>query len=115
VQPGPLESHRQLARNQCAEHLAATLPDQPDPGGEDAVLAGITADSFWKEITSVVPARAARAAYLRWNLEWTMKEIARHLGVDRATVLRDLQAVLAAANQPGTSRNLGPGPEGREA
>ena len=95
-----------------------TLPDQPDPAGcEDNVLANITADRFWKEITTAVPQRPARAAYLRWHEQWTMADIAKHLGVDRATVLRDLNSVLAAARQLGDQTGL-PVParsEGKEA
>jgi RNA polymerase sigma-70 factor, ECF subfamily len=92
-----------------------TFSEQPDPRSEQDILGGITADSFWKEITTAVPLRAARAAYLRWNEEWTMTEIARHLGVDRATVLRDLRHVLATARRPGGSTSLRLGNEGREA
>ena len=102
-------------RTTSAEHLTDALPDQPGPWDENTVLAGITADIFWKEINVSVPVRAARAAYLRWNLEWTMNEIAFHLGVDRATVLRDLRAVHAAARRPGNGRKAGPEFEGREA
>jgi RNA polymerase sigma factor (sigma-70 family) len=93
-----------------------TLPDQPDPTGyEDSVLASITIDRFWKEITTAVPQRSARAAYLRWHEQWTMADIARHLEVDRATVLRDLNRVLAVARQLGDQTGLPPGSEGKEA
>lgn len=102
-------------RSTGAEYPADTIPDQPDPRNEEDILAGVTADSFWKEITTAVPLRAARAAYLRWNEEWAMTEIACHLGVDRATVLRDLNHVLAAARQPRGSISIHPGIEGREA
>ena len=80
-------------------------------------MANITADRFWKEITTAVPQRPARAAYLRWHEQWTMADIAKHLGVDRATVLRDLNSVLAAAIQLGDQTGL-PVParsEGKEA
>jgi RNA polymerase sigma factor (sigma-70 family) len=93
-----------------------TLPDQPDPtGGEDQVLAGITVDRFWKEITTAVPQRAARAAYLRWHEQRTMAEIAEHLGIDRATVLRDLNIVLALAKQLGDETGFPTCSEGKEA
>lgn len=93
-----------------------TLPDQPDPTGcEDGVLANIAADRFWKEITTAVPQRSARAAYLRWHEQWTMATIAKHLGVDRATVLRDLNSVLAVARQLGDQTGLRSGREGKEA
>jgi len=92
---------------------SGNFPEQPDPRGDEDILGGITADSFWREIATAVPLRAARAAYLRWNLGWTMSEIARFLGVDRATVSRDLTRVLVAARQ--TEGSLRPEIEGREA
>lgn len=44
-----------------------------------------------------------------------MNKIALHLGVDRATVLRYLRIVHAAAQQPGNSTSLIPEPGAREA
>lgn len=103
-------------RKTSAEYPADTLPEQPDPHiSEEAVLDGITAAGFWKEITATAPLRAARAAYLKWNEDWTNSDIARHLGVDRATVLRDLRTVLAAARHPGRGNSLTAGNEGGEA
>ena len=97
------------------EMTTDTLPDQPDPAGcEDNALANIAADRFWKEITTTVPQRSAHAAYLRWHEQWTMADIAKHLGVDRATVLRDLKSVLTAARQLGDQTDP-PGSEGKEA
>jgi RNA polymerase sigma factor (sigma-70 family) len=82
------------------ELITDTPPEQPSPmDGEAKILADIAADRFWKEITVSVPNRAARAAYLRWHEQWTMAEIARHLSVDRATVNRDLNNVIAVARQ----------------
>jgi RNA polymerase sigma factor (sigma-70 family) len=99
-----------------AEYPADIIPDQPGrQDGEDTVLGVLSAEGFWKEITTAVPPRAARAAYLRWNEEWTMTEIGRHLGVNRATVRRDLNYVLATARQPGGSTSIRPGNKGREA
>jgi RNA polymerase sigma factor (sigma-70 family) len=99
----------------CHEITTATLPDQPDSTGcEDNVLANITADRFWKEITTAVPQRSARAAYLRWHEQRTMADIARHLGVDRATVLRDLNSVLDVARQLGDQTDP-PDSEGKQA
>jgi RNA polymerase sigma factor (sigma-70 family) len=96
-----------------AEHPADVLPDQFDAqDGEDTVLAGITTDRFWKVITTVVPRRAARAAYLKWHEDWTMTGIAKHLGIDRATVLRDINAVLDAARQLGEETGLPAGSKG---
>jgi RNA polymerase sigma factor (sigma-70 family) len=93
-----------------------TLPDQPDPTScEDNVLADITIARFWREITTVVPPRAARAAYLRWHERWKMAAVGEHLGVDRATVLRDLNSVLNAAKQLGVQIGLPPCSEGEEA
>jgi DNA-directed RNA polymerase specialized sigma24 family protein len=65
------------------------------PGFPDSTLAE-RLERFWKVVTTM-PRRAARAAYLRWHEEWTMTRIARHLGIDRATVLRDLNSVIDAA------------------
>lgn len=87
------------------EHPADLLPEQPDPQAtEDAILADITADQLWRAITTAVPRRAAQAAYLQWHEGWTKAGIARHLGVDRATVLRDLNTVLKTARQLAASK-----------
>lgn len=103
-------------RKTRAEYLADAFPQLPDVRiSEETVLAGITAADFWKEITTTVPLRAARAAYLRWNEGWTNSDIASHLGVDRATVLRDLRKVRAAARHPGRGDSLTAGSEGAEA
>jgi len=91
------------------EHPADVLPDHLDPRADeddDDVLAAITADRFWKVITTAVPRRAACAAYLKWHEDWTMTGIANHLGIDRATVLRDINVVLDAARQLGYETGL---------
>ena len=103
-------------RTTSAECLADIFPEPPDSRiSEENVVAGITAACFWKEMTATVPLRAARAAYLKWNEDWTNSDIARHLGVDRATVLRDLRTVLAAARHPGRRDSFTAGNEGGEA
>lgn len=100
-------------RATSAEYPADTVFDQPDPrADEDTILAVITADRFWKVITTVVPLRAARAAYLRWHEGWTMSGIAGHLGIDRATTLRDLNKALEAARQLADEIGLPAGNEG---
>lgn len=87
-------------RATSGEYPVDALPDQPDPQAcEDTLLADIATERFWRVITTVVPRRAARAAYLRWHEGWTMTGIARYLGIDRATALRDLNKVLEAARQ----------------
>jgi RNA polymerase sigma factor (sigma-70 family) len=100
-------------RKTSIECLAGTLPEPPDSRfSEETVLAGIAAADLWREITASVPLRAARAAYLKWNEDWTSSDIARHLGIDRATVLRDLRTVHAAARYPGRGDSLTAGNEG---
>jgi RNA polymerase sigma factor (sigma-70 family) len=75
------------------------IPDQPAPEIiEDLALSAVTLDRFWK-IISAMPQRARRAAYLRWHEDWTMDSIAARLGIDRATVARDLHAVRALAQE----------------
>lgn len=97
------------------EVTTGSLPERADPAGcEDNVLAYVTADRFWKEITTAVPKRAARAAYLRWHEQWSMAAIAKRLEVDRTTVARDLSKVLAAAQQLGDQIGLPPDSEGKE-
>ena len=61
-------------------------------------MSALTLDRFWK-VTSPMPQRARRAAYLRWHEDWTMDGIAAYLGVDRATVARDLRVVRALAQE----------------
>jgi RNA polymerase sigma factor (sigma-70 family) len=103
-------------RKTSAEYLADPFPEPSDSRiSEETVLDSITAAGFWKEITATVPLRAARAAFLKWNEDWTISDIARHLGVDRATVLRDVRAVHAAARHPGSGGSLTAGNEGGEA
>lgn len=98
------------------EHPADALPEQPDPQArEDILLADITAERFWKVITTAVPQRAARAAYLKWHEGWTMTGIADYLGIDRATALRDLRKVLEAARQMGDETGLSANSKGGEA
>jgi len=75
------------------------IPDQPAPETiEDLALSAVTLDRFWKVI-SAMPQRARRAAYLRWHEDWTMDSIAARLGIDRATVARDLRVVRALAQE----------------
>jgi DNA-directed RNA polymerase specialized sigma24 family protein len=48
-------------RPSSREYPADTPPEQTDPQAhEDILLAGITAERFWKVITTAVPQRAAR-------------------------------------------------------
>ena len=90
-----IESWRRSSRVVPVE----VVPEAPTSGtAEDAALSTVTLDRFWKVVTAM-PARAARAAYLRWHEEWTQAEIADHLGVNRRTVRRDLDAVSAAARE----------------
>ena len=63
---------------------------------EDTALSDLALDRFWKLVTSM-PQRQARAAYLKWHERWTMTEIAKHLGINRATVHRDLDDVIDVA------------------
>jgi RNA polymerase sigma factor (sigma-70 family) len=75
------------------------IPDQPAPETiEDLALSAVTLDRFWKVI-SATPQRARRAAYLRWHEDWTMDSIAARLGIDRATVARDLAVVRTLAQE----------------
>jgi RNA polymerase sigma factor (sigma-70 family) len=92
-----------------AEYPDDNVPEQPDPHhGEDAALAVIAADLFWKKVSSPesLSSRARRVAYLAWNEGWTVTEIARHLGVARRTVSRDLEIVRAEALKPGRTASL---------
>lgn len=86
-------------RASSGEIPTETLPDeQASWSAEDVVLSALALDRFWKVVTAM-PRRAARAAYLRWHENWTMTDIAKHLGIDRATVLRDLHSVIDAARE----------------
>ena len=68
---------------------------------EEIALSRITVERCLKVIESFQP-RVGRVAYLRWHELWTNSEIARNLGIDRATVLRDLKrATLALEEQMG--------------
>ena len=91
-------------QRQLADQPTDTLAEQPDPlSEEEIVLEGISTAAFWKELTAL-PERAYRTAYLLWHEEWNISEVARHLGVDRATVYRDRALALDAARR---SKNLG--------
>jgi RNA polymerase sigma factor (sigma-70 family) len=86
-------------RASSEEVSTQTLPNEQTPWStEDIVLSALALDRFWKVVTTM-PRRAARAAYLRWHEKWTMTKIAKHLGIDRATVLRDLRSVIDAARE----------------
>lgn len=98
-------------RKTGAEYPSDDIPEPEADGEEYNTLAVIAADLFWKKIVTDVSPRAARAAYLAWNEEWPVTEIADFLGVSRRTVKRDLNEVLAAAMQPGRTTSL----EGGEA
>ena len=75
------------------------IPDQPTPDTiEDLALSAVTLDRFWK-VMGAMPQRARRAAYLRWHEDQTMDSIAARLGIDRATVARDLRVVRALAQE----------------
>jgi DNA-directed RNA polymerase specialized sigma24 family protein len=103
-------------RATSCEFTTDALPDLPNPsGGEDEVIAAVTADRFWRQITTAVPVRAARVAYLRWHEQWNMTKIAGYLGVDRATVRRDLENVQAVARQLTEEVGFPAGSEGKEA
>jgi RNA polymerase sigma factor (sigma-70 family) len=91
-----------------AELPADDIPDQPAPGtAEGLALSGHALGRFWEAVTTTATERAANAAYLRWHEDWTMAQIARHLGVDRATVKRDLDAVCAMARELLQAEDLG--------
>jgi RNA polymerase sigma factor (sigma-70 family) len=100
-------------RAACAVLPVDTLPEELTPEtAEDAAISAVALDRFWKVVTTM-PQRAARSAYLRWHEDWTIARVSAYLGVDRATVYRDLSAVAAAAceqlaDDPGF---LGPGNE----
>ena len=64
----------------------------------DLALSAVTLDRFWK-VMGAMPQRARRAAYLRWHEDQTMDSIAARLGIDRATVARDLRVVRALAQE----------------
>ena len=102
-------------RRTNSEDPADTLPEPADSRTSEDAPAAIDVATFWKEIVTVVPRRAAQVAYLAWNEGWNDTEIARHLGVDRATVGRDRRLVIAVARQPGRSTSITAGNEGGEA
>ena len=102
-------------RRTSAEYPAEILPELADSRTSEDVPAAIDVAAFWKEIVTVVPRRAAQVAYLAWNEGWNNAEIGRHLGIDRATVLRDLRLVVAAALHSGRSTSITVGNEGGEA
>lgn len=82
---------------------------------EDIVMSSITLERFWKVVGSMGQ-RARQVAYLAWHEQWTRTEIAKHLGIDRATVLRDLRSVAAAVKeQMGDEIHFPVGNEGEEA
>lgn len=102
-------------RKTRAEYPAETLPEPADSRASEDIPAAIDVAAFWKKIITVVPNRAAQAAYLAWNEGWNNAEIGRHLGIDRATVLRDLRLVIEAARESGHSTSITAGNEGGEA
>jgi RNA polymerase sigma factor (sigma-70 family) len=62
---------------------------------EDVAMTRATVDKCWKVINGVrVSFRQRQAAYLRWGYGMSMSDVAAELGVDRATVARDLSAVV---------------------
>jgi DNA-directed RNA polymerase specialized sigma24 family protein len=65
---------------------------------EDIVLSKIAVERCLKVIGSMEQ-RPKRVAYLKWHEGWTNTEIAKHFGIDRATMLRDLRSVVAAMKE----------------
>ena len=65
---------------------------------EDIVLAKIALDRCLKVIDGMAQ-RPRQVAYLKWHEGWTNTKIAKHLGIDRATVLRDLRSVVATVKE----------------
>lgn len=84
-------TRRELAAESLPEERAAR-------SAEEITLSRVALERCLEAIGSM-PERARQAAYLKWHEEWTMTEIAGHLGVDRATVLRDLRGVAAAVKE----------------
>jgi RNA polymerase sigma factor (sigma-70 family) len=70
----------------------------PEPeaasSAEDIVLKRLAVDRCWQVIMTM-DLRRQQAAYLHWHEDKTITEVAEWLGVDRATVSRDLAAVVA--------------------
>ena len=86
-------------RASSEEMPTEAVPDgRASESAEDIALSALALDRFWKVVTAMPP-RAAKAAYLRWHENWTITKIARHLGIDRATVSRDLSSVTDAARE----------------
>lgn len=98
-------------------YLADPLPERPDPRhDEDTVVAGITAEIYWKKIVAATAhnPRTALVAWLRWNQQWTEQQIADELDVSRTTVQRDLRHVQDAAREQITAYSSTPGNLGGE-
>jgi RNA polymerase sigma factor (sigma-70 family) len=101
-------------RSACAVVPVDALPEEPTPEtAEDAAISAVALDRFWKVVTTM-PQRAARSAYLCWHEDWTIAKISTYLGVDRATVYRDLSAVAAAAREQLAGDTGSLSPENRE-
>jgi RNA polymerase sigma factor (sigma-70 family) len=101
-------------RRTSSEDPVDDLPEPVDSCISEDAPASIDVAIFWKQITMVIPPRAAQAAYLAWNEGWNNAEIARHLGIHPATVARDLRMVIAEARRPGFSASITAGNEGGE-
>jgi RNA polymerase sigma-70 factor (ECF subfamily) len=72
---------------------------QAAPSAEEAVLTRIEKDRCMQVIKEMPPRRRT-VAYLRWHEEWTVEEIAEHLGMAASTVrvhLRDARSSVTAA------------------
>jgi RNA polymerase sigma-70 factor (ECF subfamily) len=94
-------------RKDGAEHPVEVIPDQPTrETTEDLAVSKVVLERFWKGGIAM-PERARRAAYLHWHEGWTKVGIADYLGVDRATVKRDLDAMRAIAQEQLEKEALG--------
>lgn len=102
-------------RRTSSEDPVDDLPEPVDSRISEDAPVSIDVAAFWKQITTVIPTRAAQAAYLAWNEGWNKAEIARHLGIHPATVARDLTTVRAVARRPGVSASITAGNEGGKA
>jgi RNA polymerase sigma factor (sigma-70 family) len=86
-----IDSWRKTSRISPVEEIPEP---EADSGADDIALKRIAVDRCWQVIMTM-SLRRKQAAFLHWHEGKTITEVAEWLGVDRATVSRDLAAVVA--------------------
>jgi RNA polymerase sigma factor (sigma-70 family) len=88
------KTHRELPTDSLLEGKEV----RTSPSAEEITLSRDALEDCREAIESM-PERAQLVAYLRWHEECTPTEVAELLGIDRATVSRDLRRVAAAVKE----------------